>query len=623
MKTRTVRIGGMTCVNCQNRIEKALRAAEGVAAARVSYGAETAEVTYDAGVISLDDIEDIIKKLGYEAGDSAVERKPASSASRTAGLVVIIIAAAALFDRFGAALFSAFPTAEAGMSLGMMFIIGLITSVHCAAMCGGINLSQTLGKGGVAQNASVLAGGALLPSFLYNGGRVISYTVIGGVVGAAGSVFSLSGKARGVVQIAAGVFMVIMGMNMLGVFPFLRALTPRLPRFLAAKLDSVKTRNNSPLVIGLLNGFMPCGPLQAMQLYALSTGSAAKGAASMLLFSLGTVPLMFGLGALGTFLSSRPAITLRVMTVGACVVAVMGISMFSQGAALSGLSLSALLPAQPSLAGGRDAPGGSTLKIVDGVQVVNSTLSPGRYPAITVQAGIPVKWTILAPEGSINGCNNRVIIPQYNIQHRFRPGENVIEFTPEETGKFRYSCWMGMIRSSITVVADSAALEAASAAVDPLAPVPAGYTIPADEMAIAEPGDYNGNKIQRVSLTLTDEGFRPAVAVVERGVPTEWVIDNRSIEDGSAELRVPLYTTILPLTKQALNPLYLQPESDFDFSTGDSIFFGYMKVVDDISDIDRESIQKEVAAFETQVYSDEYFETGAGGGCCGRGSGNY
>lgn len=88
----------------------------------------------------------------------------------------------------------------------------------------------------------------------------------------------------------------------------------------------------------------------------------------------------------------------------------------------------------------------------DGVQLVSSTLSPGRYPSITVQAGTPVRWVIDAPEGSINGCNYRIVIPDYGIEYTFHTGENVIEFTPEQEGTYLYSCWMGMIRGVISVV---------------------------------------------------------------------------------------------------------------------------------------------------------------------------
>ena len=64
-----------------------------------------------------------------------------------------------------------------------------------------------------------------------------------------------------------------------------------------------------------------------------------------------------------------------------------------------------------------------------------------------------------APEGSINGCNNRLFIQEYGVEHAFKTGENVITFTPEETGTFGYSCWMGMIRSSITVAEPGAEIE--------------------------------------------------------------------------------------------------------------------------------------------------------------------
>jgi sulfite exporter TauE/SafE len=63
---------------------------------------------------------------------------------------------------------------------------------------------------------------------------------------------------------------------------------PRIPRVFAEKIDKKKD-GKGPLYVGLLNGLMPCGPLQAMQLYALSTGDPVKGALSMLVFSLGTV----------------------------------------------------------------------------------------------------------------------------------------------------------------------------------------------------------------------------------------------------------------------------------------------------------------------------------------------
>ncbi|MGI6004915.1 MAG: sulfite exporter TauE/SafE family protein [Christensenellales bacterium] len=444
LKTKTLRIGGMTCVNCQNAIQRKLRNTAGIKTVVVSYNKETAQITYDTDIISLKDISAAIEKLGYEV---PADGQKANNLRRIAGILIIIAALYVIIQHFGLTqFFGAFPLAEAGMGYGMLFVIGLVTSVHCVAMCGGINLSQTISKAPGTPEAGRLK--ALRPSFLYNLGRVVSYTVIGGIVGALGSVISFSGAMKGMVQLFAGVFMVIMGLNMLGIFPWLRKLNIRMPGIFARKIESEKTSGKGPLYVGLLNGLMPCGPLQAMQLYALSTGDPIKGALSMMLFSLGTVPLMFGLGALSSVLSKK--FTGKVVTAGAMLVVVLGISMFSSGWTLSGIS-------SPGASAAPSGQSGQQVQLQDGYQSVTTTLQPGRYEPITVEVGIPVKWTIQAPPGSVNGCNNRIFLYEYEIEKPLQVGENVIEFTPTKTGSFTYSCWMGMISSKIHVVEQGAA----------------------------------------------------------------------------------------------------------------------------------------------------------------------
>jgi sulfite exporter TauE/SafE/plastocyanin domain-containing protein len=519
------------------------------------------------------------------------------------GTLIIIFALYMALRRFGGnGLAGMFPLAEAGMGYGMLFVIGLVTSVHCLAMCGGINLSQTITavpSGGGALRTALRP--VLRPALLYNGGRVVSYTVTGAVVGALGRVISFTGGMKGVVQIAAGVFMVIMGINMLGIFPWLRRLNPHLPRFFARKLEKERDRR-SPLFVGLLNGLMPCGPLQAMQLYALSTGDPVRGALSMLIFSLGTTPLMFALGALGSLLSSKFAA--RVMRAGAVLVVVLGMIMFSNGWGLSGFSFDFL----PRLAGAAPSAGGDFTPVLEnGVQIVRTTLSSGRYQPITVQSGIPVRWTIDAPPGSISGCNNRMLIREYGIEHSFTYGENVIEFTPSRTGRFTYSCWMGMIRSSITVVepGGSVAEGDADGGYGGFIPESAGYAIPVERVAVAELSDT----IQEVRITLTDDGFDPAIVVLQAGIPATWTINNTSPDEGSASLLFPAYVTELPV-ELGDNRIYLIPSADFDFSTADSIFYGYVKVVADLGSADIGAIQGEVADYETLIWPPEYFEAG-------------
>ncbi|MDR2618330.1 MAG: sulfite exporter TauE/SafE family protein [Treponema sp.] len=610
--TKKLYIDGMTCVNCQNRIGQKLRGAPGVEEAEVSYNTGTATVTYNASVITIQEIAAIIEDLGYSvpSGATASGESPGKPQAdyRKIGVLILCFSLFVLLQHAGfLGFFNSFPLAEVGMGYGMLFLIGVITSVHCVAMCGGINLSQCIPQAPGADNAA-----ALKPSLLYNLGRVVSYTAAGVLVGALGSAVSFSGVMKGAVQLAAGVFMILMGVNMLGVFPGLRRFNPRMPRIFARKIDSER-RKGGPLYIGLLNGLMPCGPLQAMQLYALSTGSPLKGGLSMLIFSLGTVPLMFGLGALSSVLSRK--FTKTVMAAGAALVVILGLVMFSNGWNLSGLGslqdIAGGFSRTPQPAAGSGNRGGTVIE--NGVQIVNSVLSPGGYPAITVQAGIPVKWTINAPQGSINGCNNQAIIREYGIEIRFRPGDNVVEFTPTKTGTFRYSCWMGMIRSSITVV-EPGADSGVPVAQNETKPVPAGVVIPADDLAIAELNSEEGYQV--VEINLRDDGIFPAVAVVQRFVPVRWVINNESLDQGNSSLLFPVYVTKVPMT-QGENVIQLLPREDFDFSTADNVFYGLIKTVDDIGNFDPAAVRAAATGWETLIYPEEYFDARPGGaGCC-------
>ncbi len=107
--------------------------------------------------------------------------------------------------------------------------------MHCVP-CAGNLPSQCIPKSRAGESVKV----TLQPSFLYNFGRVISYTVVGGIVGALGSVLTLTGEFRGIIQLIAGVFMVIMAINLLGIFPGLSRFIPRIPIVFARKINAKK-----------------------------------------------------------------------------------------------------------------------------------------------------------------------------------------------------------------------------------------------------------------------------------------------------------------------------------------------------------------------------------------------
>jgi len=454
---KTLQIEGMTCVGCENRIETKLRKTGGIISAKASYSTNTVRVTYHDDVISLREIKRAIESIDYKVkGNSNTPsvkgEKTISTKEKLIDILTIFVILYILYmiaNKFGLLnVFNVFPEAKAGMSYGVLFVIGILTSVHCVAMCGGINLSQCIpqkaentGKGGINN---------FMPSILYNAGRVVSYTIIGGIVGALGSVVSFSGPAKGIVAIGASIFMVIMGINMLNIFPGLRRFNPRMPKIFARLIGKEKgVSKNRPFYVGLLNGLMPCGPLQAMQLYALSTGDPIKGALSMLVFSLGTVPLMFGLGALSSFLSKQ--FTAKMMQVSAVLVIVLGFAMFQTGMAVSGIQLPSFSVSELFNFGGSGSQGAVAV-VENGVQTVTSEVYNGSYEPIMVKVGVPVKWTIHVGDGQLTGCNYRFEIKALGIEYQLEEGDNVLEFTPTKTGKLSYNCWMGMIRSSVNVI---------------------------------------------------------------------------------------------------------------------------------------------------------------------------
>ena len=481
MKHEKLYISGMTCINCQTRIASALKDRSGITEVSVSYETGTAEFFYEPEMVSLDRIITMIGDLGYETSAQNTSKKKVIL--RAVREIVIIAVLFFLLQRCGI-LNRLVPNslADSEMGYGMLFVIGLITSVHCIAMCGGINLSQTLQKDTSTEISKVMFRNTLE----YNIGRVVSYTVIGGVLGAVGALAGIGSSLQtstlfqGILKLFAGIIMVVMGVNMLGIFPGLRRLAIHIPNFNKNTKQKSGRKPRTPFFIGLCNGLMPCGPLQSMQVVALASGNPMAGALSMFCFSLGTVPLMLGFGSAVSMLGKR--FTRQVLKVGAILVVVMGLSMMVQGGNLSGLNgkVTGTLMAENTdtkvEADGNNS--GSTTENetiskgtadtekatdtttasadtsinTDEIQYITSTLQPGRsYPDITVKAGEPVKWTVEAPDGSVNGCNYKIIQQDMGIEYAFDEGENVIEFTPEKAGTYTYTCWMGMITGKIYV----------------------------------------------------------------------------------------------------------------------------------------------------------------------------
>ncbi|NLK98411.1 MAG: heavy metal transport/detoxification protein [Epulopiscium sp.] len=474
IRKEKIRVYDMTCASCEHTVERSVRKLDGILNIKAHYSEQFAEVEYDDAFCDLSQIKAAIKAAGYSTEDSSPFKF----------IGILIIAAAVILLGLNTAGFD-METKLANASYAVLFMVGILTSIHCVGMCGGILLSQSLSPSGGNQFE------AIKPALIYNLGRVISYTILGGVIGALGSVLSLSIMAKAALQIFAGLFMIIMGLNMLG-FTAFRKFHIRLPH----SVCKIKNKSTSPLLVGLLNGFMPCGPLQTMQLYALGTGSAINGAISMFIFSIGTVPLMLIFGALSGLLSKN--YTKQLLKFSGVLIIVLGLIMGNRGFALAGININPMAV----LANNNNVSNPNVEKAIlkDGIQVIRMTADNRGYTpnVFYVQKGIPVKWIIDGQQ--LNSCNNAIVARALNLQAKIQKGENIIEFTPGNED-INFSCWMGMIRGVIKVVdnLDSVDTSKPDPSLPPASTGPSCCAVPLDEDSAAynKPSIY-GNDLTKV-----------------------------------------------------------------------------------------------------------------------------
>lgn len=280
--TKFFDVYGMKCHSCESTVEHEINQLSGISSIQADYENSMVIVTYDNELCSDIEILNAIKNCGFSNKNNLL--------LKVLGLSILVISMFFLGNNPLIGTSTSYILNET--SFFMLFALGIFTSFHCIGMCGGIILIQTF------NNYDKIS--SLKSSFLYNLGRVISYTILGGIIGALGSVFASSTKIQSLIQLIAALFMIISGLNMIGIKLFKKFTLPSIFN----KSTCVNNHKN-PFIIGYLNGFLPCGPLQTMQLYALSSGSFIMGASSMFVFSLGTVPVMLGFGYLSSKISER------------------------------------------------------------------------------------------------------------------------------------------------------------------------------------------------------------------------------------------------------------------------------------------------------------------------------
>ncbi len=545
----TYPVKGMTCRACEVRIGKFVGKVPNVA--KVSASAVRGEVTVEStALISAIAIERALGKAGYEIGHTPwIESNPTVWA--TAGLGVLLVAAIAVVATVtgvGDLANGAGDISQGGVLVALL--LGLAAGVStCMALVGGLVLGLSAafqsgrpeGTGKVAQ---------MRPALVFVAGRVIGYAVFGAALGAVGASITMPPLLTAVLMIGVAIVMLLLGTRLTGLSPRLAGWSPALPMGLGRRLGlsgegTVSAYSDSrAATLGAASFFLPCGFTQAIQIFALSTGSPIYGAALLGTFALGTAPGLLALAGLPLVVPARAKPTL-LRLVG---VVVIGFALLngSAGIRLSGFKL-------PSLVGiVNAAPLPGTLG-TDGVQRISTNQDAGGYSPgnVVIYAGYQTVWTVQSSTTAT--CAASIWAPDLDIRTRLNKGANTIQLPALRPGTLNYTCAMGMYSGKITVVeqpADAGGASPAAPAASPVAaaaPTAAAAAAPAvaspaptaAARASSAPAASAVPAVQELRTVQDEDGYSPAIARITTGIPTKWHIDSRSQYSCAAYVVVP------------------------------------------------------------------------------------
>jgi sulfite exporter TauE/SafE len=431
------------------KLESELKKEALISDARVDSRTGLAEISFND---SSDDtlIKTVVERAGYYLGEEENNSNKEGLAKKILSSALFLFLAAIfafIFSRLGLDRF--LPMDKEGISVIAAFATGVAASLStCLALTGGliIGLSAATSKTQGTETRT----NPVRTQLSFQLGRLVSFFVLGGLLGLLGQAVSFSPPVLAGLSALFAIIMLYLGLYIMGLVPDISRFGLRLPRSLQNSIDSYTKKNNGtmPALLGALTFFLPCGFTQSMQLLAVASGSFLIGGLIMLVFALGTFPILFAVG-LGSSLSEGLKAPYVKRFIGALVVV---LSLFSANSAL-------VLAGAPLNLKSNDKQTVDMAQKNDDVQVVRMDIDSNFVQdEFRVTVGVPVRWEINAIH--LTGCSNEVIIPRLGLSSdKLKPGINILEFTPTETGTLPFSCWMGMITGRFIVEEDDGVCE--------------------------------------------------------------------------------------------------------------------------------------------------------------------
>jgi len=467
-KEHIYKVEGMHCASCEILIEKKLLGVQNIKSVDASTSKGEVVIEYSGDRPNPERLSKIFKEENYLFDDLNNKKIASSQAPRNDGkkdkeanptlvafnIAIFVIIAFLLLQKIGIADFLSISSTSSVMTfLGFGLLAGLSS---CAALVGGIILSMSKQWSSLYSQEQTTSQ-KLQPHIMFNAGRVISYAVLGGVLGIIGSKLQISPQFTGYLVIGISLLMISLGFQMLGVKAF-RKFQIAAPKFATRYIANEKNFQGKqmPFIMGALTFFLPCGFTITAQSLALLSGNAFSGALIMGAFALGTVPSLLFIGLSSVKFSSKPHLAERFAKVAGFLVLFFALYNISNQATVLGFTgFDNIVALSQTQSQGTKVDEKDLPQIIDGKQVIKMTAygSKDVPNSFKVRVGVPVRWEITA-DRTAGGCNGSIISNSlFSESIDLIPGQlSVKEFTPEKTGKFRFSCQMGMISGIIEVV---------------------------------------------------------------------------------------------------------------------------------------------------------------------------
>ncbi|MCG2786038.1 MAG: sulfite exporter TauE/SafE family protein [Anaerolineae bacterium] len=337
----------------------------------------------------------------------------------------------------------------------LAFITGLTTGgLSCLAVQGGLlasslatqierdllNAPPTPAKKGQRPVAAARPNTAL-PILLFLAAKLVVYTLLGALLGWLGSFLTFDPITRALLMIAIAIFMIGNGLRMLNVHPIFRYFAIEPPKFITRYIRRTAkgTDTATPLFLGALTVFIPCGVTQAMMATALGTGDPFTAAALMFAFTLGTSPVFFAVAYFATQIGSR--LEGYFMKFVAITVLILGFVTFDSALNLLGSPYSmtnltrSIFPAAQTVAQQPAAEAAASLTL----RAENYGYNPQRLIA---QAGVPVMLNVVTEE--TYSCARDFVIPALKFYALLpETGTVPVEIPPQSAGTvMRFTCSM-------------------------------------------------------------------------------------------------------------------------------------------------------------------------------------